>query len=165
MQTSNSYDINAALRMGDISSLKPDDLLTINTLNDVINKTKLRDCIIADRYCDGNFLLNVFGVDLKNGKMSDIDNAVKQVQLQIGKTFVEDAFMSVSLKSDKKVFTDKKVKLKVLLDDGTKAYVTDNKVESEAILYTVTKYKLIYANRLMDLKGNSWLEIIIRIIK
>ena len=164
MQTSNSYDINTALRMGDISSLKPDDLLTINTLNDVINKTKLRDCIIADGYCDGNFLLNVFGVDLKNSKMSDIDNAVKQVQLQIGKTFVEDAFMSVSLKSDKNVFTDKKVKLKVLLDDGTKAYDTDNKVESEAILYTGTKYKLIYANRLMDLKGNSWLEII-RIIK
>ena len=55
VQTSNSYDINAALRMRDISSLKSDDLLTINTLNDVINKTKLRDCIIADRHCDGNF--------------------------------------------------------------------------------------------------------------
>lgn len=68
-------------------------------------------------------MLNVFGVDLKNGKISDIDNAVKQVQLQIGKTFVEDVFMSVSLKSDKNVFTDKKVKLKVLLDDGTKVYV------------------------------------------
>lgn len=41
--------------MRDISSLKSDDLLTIDTLNDVINKTKLRYCIIADRYCDGNF--------------------------------------------------------------------------------------------------------------
>lgn len=55
VQTSNSYDINAPLRMRDISSLKSDDLLTINTLNDVINKTKLRNCIIADRHCDGNF--------------------------------------------------------------------------------------------------------------
>lgn len=110
-------------------------------------------------------MLNVFGVDLKNGKISDIDNAVKQVQLQIGKTFVEDVFMSVSLKSDKNVFTDKKVKLKVLLDDGTKVYVTDNKVESEAILHTGTKHKLIDTNRLMDLKGDSWLEIIRRIIK
>lgn len=111
-------------------------------------------------------MLNVFGVDLKNGKISDIDNAVKQVQLQIEKTFVEDVFMSVSLKSDKNVFTDKKVKLKVLLDDGTKVYyVTDNKVEREAILHTGTKYKLIDTNRLMDLKGDSWLEIIRRIIK
>ena len=109
-------------------------------------------------------MLNVFGVDLKNGKISDIDNAVKQVQLQIGKTFVEDVFMSVSLKSDKNIFTDKKVKLKVLLDDGTKVYVTDNKVESEAILHAGTKYKLIDTNRLMDLKGDSWLEII-RVIK
>lgn len=32
VQTSNSYDINVALRMRDISSLKSDDLLTINTL-------------------------------------------------------------------------------------------------------------------------------------
>lgn len=165
VQTSNSYEINAALRMGDTSSLKPDDLLTIDTLNDVINKTKLRDCIIADRYCDGNFLLNVFGVDLRNGRISDIDNAVKQLQSQIGKTFIEDAFMSVSLKSDKNVFTDKKIKLKVLLDDGTRVYVTDNKVESEAILHTGTKYKLFEANRLVDLKGNSWLELLIRIIK
>lgn len=69
------------------------------------------------------------------------------------------------MKSDKNVFTDKKVKLKVLLDDGTKVYVTDNKVESEAILHTGTKYKLIDTNRLMDLKGDSWLEIIRRIIK
>ena len=30
----------------------------------------------------------------------------------------------------------KKVKLKVLLDDGTMVYVTDNKVESKAILHT-----------------------------
>lgn len=70
------------------------------------------------------------------------------------------------MKSDKNVFTDKKVKLKVLLDDGTKVYyVTDNKVEREAILHTGTKYKLIDTNRLMDLKGDSWLEIIRRIIK
>lgn len=165
VQTSNSYNINGALRIGDTSSLKPDDLLTIDTLNNVINRTKLRDCIIADRYCDGNFLLNVFGVDLKSGKISDIDNAVKQLQLQIGRTRTEQAFMSVSLKSDKNVFTDKKVKLKVLLDDGTKAYVTDNKVESEAILHTGTKYKLLDANRLVDLKGNSWVELLIRIIK
>lgn len=59
----------------------------------------------------------------------------------------------------------KKVKLKVLLDDGTMVYVTDNKVESEAILHTGTKYKLIDTNRLMDLKGDSWLKIIRRIIK
>lgn len=52
-----------------------------------------------------------------------------------------------------------------MITSGTKAYVTDNKVESEAILHTGTKYKLIDANRLMDLNGNSWLEIIRRIIK
>lgn len=165
VQTSNSYKINAALRLNDTTSLKPDDFLTIDTLNNVINKTKLRNCIIADRYCDNNFLLNVFGVDLKNGRISDIDNAVKQIQLQSGKTFIEDAFMSVSLKSDRNVFTDKKIKLKVLLDDGTKVYVTSNKVESEAILHTGTKYRLIDANRLIDLKGNAWLELLIKIIK
>ena len=103
-------------------------------------------------------------MDLKNGKISDIDNAVKQVQLQIGKHFLKMFLMSVSLKSDKNIFTDKKVNSKCCLMIGTKVYVTDNKVESEAILHAGTKYKLIDTNRLMDLKGDSWLEII-RIIK
>lgn len=165
VQTSNSYNINGALRLGDTSNLFPDDFVTIDTLDKVIKRTKLQDNIIADRYCDANFLKNVFGVDLKSERVADIDQAVKDLQAHIGKTRIEKAFMSVSLKSDKNVFTDKVVKLKVLLDDGTTVYITSNRVESEAILHTSTRYKLLDVCRLTDLKGHSWVEMMIKIVK
>lgn len=165
VQTSNSFGINAALRAGDTSTLKPDDLVTIRTLNDVIDRTQMRDCIIADRYCDEGFLDAVFGVKLKSNRVADVDDAVNQLKAFIGITKTEPAFMSVSLKSDKNVFTDRHIKMKVLLEDGTSVYVTNNRVESEAILHTGTKYRLLDVNRLTDHKGNSWVEMLIKIIK
>lgn len=165
VQTNNSFEINAALRAGDTSTLKPDDLVTIRTLNDVIDRTQMRDCIIADRYCDEGFLDAVFGVKLKSNRVAAVDDAVNQLKAFIGITKTEPAFMSVSLKSDKNVFTDRHIKMKVLLEDGKSVYVTNNRVESEAILHTGTKYRLLDVNRLTDHKGNSWVEMLIKIIK
>ncbi len=165
VQTSNSFDINAALRVGDTSTIKPDDRVTIKTLNDVIGRTQIRDSIIADRYCDEGFLEAVFGVKLKSGRVADVDDAVAQLKAFVGITKTEPAFMSVSLKSDKNVFTNRRIKMKVLLEDGTSVYVTNNKIESEAILHTGTKYRLLDVCRLTDHKGNSWLEMLVKIIK
>lgn len=165
VQTSNSYNINAALRAGNTSTLKADDIVTIDTLNRVIDRTKLQDCIIADRYCDTNFLKSVFNVEIKNNSIQCIDQAVVQLNGMIGQWATEDAFMSVSLKSSKNVFKDKPIKLKVLLENGTCMYATDNRVESEAILHTGTRYQLLSAKRLTSIKGNSWLELTIKVLK
>lgn len=164
IQTSNSFNINSALRTDKISSLKPDDIKTINILNDVISRNPLDNNYVADRYVGSDFLDFVFGVKLDGNRKSDFENTIDKLSSFIGQTRTDKGFMSASLKSSKNVFTDRPIKLKILLDKDIKAYVTSNKIESEAILGTGSEYELIDVQKLSDINGHNWIEMLIRII-
>ena len=148
--TPNSFDINKKLREMKLEKIhyKKTDLLdkqqkkVVETLTRVINKNKVPENLFATREVKADYLVGVFGEELKNLSESAIIEVINNKW--VGKKIPGDGgFFSCAL-NDNKVLLHK-VKLNVHIPKGTKGFVADNPVESEIILGRNTNYLIMGA--------------------
>jgi SPP1 gp7 family putative phage head morphogenesis protein len=130
----NSFTINKALRRGE--SLSPENQRLYDDMIDIIGKQKLTENIKVTRYADEAFLQAISG---KDGKPV------------VGSIIQEKGFLSTSAQSDMNIFAKRRnVKMTMLADEGTNAFVTGNKRESEIIFAPNTKYEITSASSRID---------------
>lgn len=157
IRTSNSFKMNAALRNKTTGALSDDDKKTISTLKRVIlNNATDRD-IILDRYVDANYIKSNFGFN--PGDSGSIEELVNRLSEEFkGALLVDNGFVSTSF-SEENVFTWRPIKLKIHAPKGTNMFATRNYAESEVILNTETKMKLISATK----NNNNQIELVLEI--
>lgn len=138
---------------------------TKDTLQRVISKNKLEDNIKTTRYVYGDYLESEFGIKISRKKdHSEFLDAEKRVGENVNKVITNKGFMSVSA-TESNVFKDAEVKLNTYIKKGTDAFVTENTEESEIILNTNTKYRIIKAYNVTDEYGYNQLNIDIEVLK
>ena len=136
-----------------------------DTLNNVISKNKIDFDIKATRYVNSDYLENTFGIGIsREQRLEEFKNAEKIVNENVGKVVPNKGFMSVSL-TDRNIFKDSVVKMNTYIKKGTNMFVTKNIDESEAILKSLTKYKIIKAYNVVDEYGYNQLNIDIEVLK
>lgn len=148
VQTSNSWEINKALRTGNMSKLDPDDIRTIDLLQQTIESNHLSENTQFIRMVDYKYIKSVFGLD-----ENSFDNLVKNFDSQkdwlhadsgfVGMVIKEKGFMSVSTDVDNNVFTSRPLQMEILGPKGKNIYVTNNYDESECVFGKGTEYKIV----------------------
>lgn len=158
IQTGNSFKINGALRdvhgkgvnalRGIISANDPkvalakdlygrvlnaDDLLTISTLDKVINQNSLPFPLKIVRNVDENGIFPFFnGLPIKSVAPKDVCDEILKLA---DKSMTPDCgFMSVSTDADMNVFKHRRFQLQIEVPPHTPIYITSNISESECIL-------------------------------
>lgn len=144
ISTWNSLNINKKLRTDKYDELEDDDKLTVDILQKHCLNNVADDNYIALRNVSADFFTTIFGIEYNGEKLSD--ELVKRMgdekcieleeRLQkeiVGKKVLEKGFMSVSLVPAVNIVFGRKIKINVLIPKGSKYYVTNNIVESEAI--------------------------------
>lgn len=163
--TSNSFTINGALRdiagrgkyaiRGKVrtnpnlgkakdmynSQLTPNDVTTIETLDDVISRNTLPFPIRLTRNLTGEAMLNLFGIKPKSISIQHIDDCLKSsstiaIQPDCG-------FMSASAVPKANVFKYRQFTLEIEVPSGANVYVTHHTHESECILGRETPLQYI----------------------
>ena len=135
-----SMEFNKILRTLGPFGLNEEDLKLFYALNNVINSQETKKNYLVYRYVDNNFLKNVFNFEPSN---YDINYNLYMINNQIGSIKVEKGFMSCYM-TERHVI-ERNIKLKVKIPEGSHAYITRNKLESEIILPYNTKYKILGA--------------------
>lgn len=139
IQTPNAYDINIALRNSRLDTLNADSRKTVEVLDNLIDSRSSSRTLIATRY-------------LKPDYVSDLINEIRPksnqefvTALNSGKYVKqENGFTSVSLSANN-LFKNLPVEVTFVLPKGTKMLITDNFIESEAILSRGVTYAIIRA--------------------
>lgn len=145
ISTWNSLEINRAMRTDTIDKLCDDDKKTVDVLTKNCMNNQFDEDLLAIRNVSADFLTTIFGTQLNGENLTDDmlkkggDKVCLELEKElqkdiIGKTIVEKGFMSVSLVPAVNIVFGRKVRLMIMIPKGTKAYVTHNVFESEAIL-------------------------------
>lgn len=138
---------------------------TTEILQTVISKNKLDYDVKASRFVGEDYLKEEFGISISRERTkSEFETGTTKINESIGKILTNKGFMSVSL-TDNSIFKDNVVKLNTYIKQGTNCFVTKNIEESEAILNTNTKYKILKAYNVIDDYGYSQLNIDVEVLK
>ena len=145
ISTWNSLDINRAMRTDTVDKLDADDQKTVEVLTKNCMNNQFDHDLLAIRNVSADFLTTIFGTKLNGEGLTDQmlreggDKLCFELEEDLQKTIIgkkihEKGFMSVSLIPNVNIMIARKVRLMIMVPKGTKAYVTHNVVESEAIL-------------------------------
>lgn len=152
IQTDNAFRLNSVLRGTSSGTLSQQDEETIKLLDDVISTHKAPRTLTAVRFVGSDFMNDL--VD----QIKPTSNEEFLTALNTGKFSKSDkGFTSVSLSSNN-LFLNRPVKLTIVIPKGTSMFVTNNSIESEAILARNTKYAILKAK----INGKRQLEVLIR---
>lgn len=166
ISTWNSLNINRKLRTDKYDELDADDKLTVDILEKHCLNNEAEDNYIALRNVSADWFTTIFGIKFEGEKLSDdLVNAMgdeKCINLEeelqekiVGKRVLEKGFMSVSLVPSVNIVFGRKIKINVLIPRGSKFYVTNNIVESEAIFPPNTSLVINSVN--YDTKKNKFI--------
>lgn len=138
---------------------------TTEILQNVISKNKLEYNVKASRYVGEDYLKNEFNIEISRDRLEkEFEVGAKSINEMAGKIITNKGFMSVSL-TDNSIFKDNVVKLNTYIKQGTNCFITKNIEESEAILNTNTKYKILKAYNIVDDYGYSQINIDVEVLK
>lgn len=163
IKTGNSFKINSDFRETGIRDAKLDnaakaklkahgatdrDLATIELLDKKIAQGSLPVPILGTRFVDLSAIDKMFPVKM-NKKLSGksrLDDVVTKLN-GLGKntTISDPAYLSVSVDEKRNVFNYKEVRLEIEIPPKTPLYLSNNFVESEAVLARNTKLELLSA--------------------
>lgn len=129
INTLNSEAINKAIREGAIYSLPERSQQTIRDLRHMIEANLIDEDLIASRFVDETWIHSQIG---EIGNITDL--------IEKGTVIHDNQFVSCSL-TDASIYNTRAVKLEISIPKGTNAYVTENRMESEMILFKPS-YKL-----------------------
>lgn len=133
INSENSFEINKAIRNDTVSALNTESQKTISVLESCIERNVLNKKVLSTRYLDENWL---------NDKIANQDNVngiIQTLNIMAKKNILirEKQFVSSSLNKNN-VYDDKAIKLIIENPQGTKAFITENRMESEIILHSPT---------------------------
>lgn len=138
---------------------------TKEMLQNVISKNKLEYDVKASRFVGEDFLKAEFDISISRERTTkEFELGASQINQNAGKVITNKGFMSVSL-TDNSIFKDNVVKLNTYIKRGTNCFVTKNIEESEAILNTNTKYKILKAYNVVDDYGYSQINVDVEVLK
>lgn len=166
ISTWNSLNINRKLRTDKYDELDEDDKLTVDILQKHCLNNEAEGNYIALRNVSADWFTTIFGIEYNGEKLSDdLVKAMgdeKCIELEdvlqekiVGKRVLEKGFMSVSLVPAVNIVFGRKIKINVLIPKGSKYYVTNNIVESEAIFPPNTS--LVINSVTYDTKKNKYI--------
>ena len=139
------FAINAAMRTDKTDTLDEDDKKTCDVLLKHCLNNQFDEKVLVVRNVSPGFLSQQFGVTLDGQELTDKlikksgDEACLKLEkdfqeAMIGKKILDKGFTSVSLVPHANVFNTRTIQFSIMVPAGTKAYVTNNLIESEAIL-------------------------------
>lgn len=145
INTFNSFAINAAMRTDKTDTLDEDDKKTCDVLLKHCLNNQFDEKVLVVRNVSPEFLSKQFGVKLDGQELTDKlikqkgDEACLELENDfeeslVGKKIYDKGFTSVSLIPHANVFNTRTIQFSIMVPAGTKAYVTNNLIESEAIL-------------------------------
>lgn len=138
-----------------------------DALDSVIKKNVIPKNSELTRYVSADYTEEVFGLSadvlaevIANFDDDGVKNTLKKIT---GTKVVERGFMSASATGDSSYtsLSRRNVVLKLQVDEGTNAYITDNIVEAEVILGRDTEYQIIGFQKGM----RNRLEVIAKVLK
>ncbi len=162
--TDYAMGINNCLRNSELE-MNFEQRKTKEMLQNVISKNKLDCDVKASRFVGEDYLKEEFGISISRERAKkEFENGSSKINENIGKIITNKGFMSVSL-TDNSIFKDNVVKLNTYIKKGTNCFVTKNIEESEAVLNTNTKYKILKAYNVVDDYGYNQLNIDVEVLK
>nr|DAT02208.1 MAG TPA: minor capsid protein [Caudoviricetes sp.] len=162
--TGNSFDINKAFRNKEPNLLREVDLITSETLDEVIKSNKLPYNIKGFRKVNldwvSNFIKNA-DIPKTYDSIQDVSNALNSI---IGHQYEELGYSSISVNPKMNVFSNRRVQLDIEIPKGSNAYLTLNVQESELIMGRGTIFELKDSSVIED-DYEEILKITLRVIK
>lgn len=145
INTFNSFHINSAMRTEKTDELDADDKKTCDVLLKHCLNNQFDEDVLVVRNVSPEFLSKQFGVNINGEELTDKlikksgDEACLKLEkdfqdAMIGKKLLDKGFTSVSLIPHANVFNTRTIQFSIMVPAGTKAYITNNLIESEAIL-------------------------------
>ena len=133
------------MRTDKTDTLDEDDKKTCDVLLKHCLNNQFDEKVLVVRNVSPGFLSQQFGVTLDGQELTDKlikksgDEACLKLEkdfqeAMIGKKILDKGFTSVSLVPHANVFNTRTIQFSIMVPAGTKAYVTNNLIESEAIL-------------------------------
>ena len=162
--TSNSFDINKAFRNRESNLLREVDLITSETLDEVIKSNKTPYNIKGFRKVNldwvSSFIKNA-DIPKTYDSIQDVSDALNSI---IGHQYEELAYSSISVNPNMNVFSNRIVQLDIEIPKGSNAYLTTNVQESELIMGRGTIFELKESSVIKD-DYEEILKITLRVIK
>lgn len=151
IQTSNSFRINDKMRNNPNAELseifRGKDLKTVEALHNVIQRNELPHNTVVVRKAGNSFARETLRMNSNalQAVIDDFDKDYIQEELAdyIGDRITEKSFVSTSANMELNVFTYKPVTLELQAPKGTKAFITENYVESEVIFDRGLTYEIV----------------------
>lgn len=157
VNTENSFRINEAIRKGNVHELPLQSQETIESLINAVSNNTVDDDILVRRHVDEAWLLDKIPSSTGD-KISDIQKLIES-----GSIITDNQFVSCSL-NDNISYTDRQIEMVFKVPKGTNAYVTENRMESEMIMYK-PEYKIEKAEKIMDQNGVEKIVITCEIVR
>ncbi len=132
----NAAVINEYMRSGNARNLMEAKQKTVKILKDAIQNNTVSENMVAQRYVDLNWFSDKFSKAaadcLENGDFEGMIQEIKEFADHL--TFSDNQFVSVSLREDN-VYSERTVRMVLEIPKGTRMFVSENRMESEAVLY------------------------------
>ena len=132
----NAAVINEYMRRGNARNLMEAKQKTVKILKDAIQNNTVSENMVAQRYVDLNWFSDKFSKAaadcLENGDFEGMIQEIKEFADHL--TFSDNQFVSVSLREDN-VYSERTVRMVLEIPKGTRMFVSENRMESEAVLY------------------------------
>ena len=162
--TGNSFDINRAFRNREPNLLREVDLITSETLDEVIKSNKTPYNIKGFRKVNldwvSSFIENA-NIPKTYDSIQDVSDALNSIK---GHRYEELAYSSISVNPNMNVFSNRRVQLDIEIPKGSNAYLTTNVQESELIMGRGTIFELKESSVIKD-DYEEILKITLRVIK
>lgn len=145
VNTENSFKINEAIRKGTVNELPKQSQKTIECLINAVSNNVVDEDMLARRYVDDAWLLDKMP-NSTGDRMLDIQKLIDSRN-----TITDNQFISCSL-NDNVSYTDRTIEMVFKVPKGMNAYVTENRMESEMIMYK-PEYKIEKAEKVTAQDG------------
>lgn len=157
INTENSFKINEAIRRGTVHDLPRQSQETIESLINVISNNVIDEDILIRRYVDDAWLMDKMPYSTGD-RLADIQKLIES-----GNVIMDKQFVSCSLNSNVS-YTDRQIEIVFKVPKGTNAYVTENRMESEMIMYK-PEYKIEKAETITDQDGAEKIIVTCEIVR
>ena len=94
---------------------------------------------------DGGIDYDKWGIEFAKAKKKDMEDKLGRAKRLVGATIEDKGFMQVSASSERNIFSFSDINIQIHAPEGTKAYISDYKEESEIILQRGTKFVVLEA--------------------
>lgn len=142
---------NSSLRRGET----PAHSKLVKALDEATQQNELPANMILTRYVGNDYLASNFGA---TPQMS-ADDIVGIVNSHIGKTIIDNAYVSTSAIVSNNVMSHMECKLKILAPKGSRGCITNNITESEILLPRGQSFEVLGACTYMSSQGNISVEV------